>query len=155
MTTRRNLAILTVALVALFGWSCSKGADASKPASARPAEQKPNDEATPVAVYAQQTARGDIERTAMAVNGALEAMRAKNTPQAIQDLEAAAEHIGKAMTSGRPDERTLVRLQVQIDEIKASIDAALNSARRGASDTASRIELIRTEIGGLKAQMGT
>ena len=154
MRDRPTLIALIVASIVFCASSCTRRGEQRQPETVSSSTQNSNEESKPRRLYTEQTARGDVERAGLAVETALDAARQNKLQRAVEYLEAAAQHIAKTTTAGRPDQQSAVRLQAQIDEIKGWIDAALKSARSGSTETTSRIVQVRTAIGALKVRMG-
>ncbi|HSB12646.1 MAG TPA: hypothetical protein VLM38_24365 [Blastocatellia bacterium] len=151
MRTRPNLIVLFVAAITICVSSCARSGE---PGNNRPGAQNSNEASSARVLYVEESARGDVERAALAVQTALENARQNRLQQAIEYLQAAAQHIAKTTTANRPDQNNAMRFQPLIEEIKGFIGAALNSARNGSSETTAQIEQARTALSGLKAKMG-
>lgn len=153
LRARSALVVLMIASMACVLGGCSRTGEQTAPVNAKSRSQNSNQESQALPLYVAESARGDVERAGLAIESALDSARQNKLQQAIDALETAARHLAKTTNADRPDQDKAIRLKEYIEEIKASIDAALNSARSGSDDTKVRIEHVRDGIGALKVRM--
>ena len=141
--------LLLFLTLAVFSEGCSKGPAgnerADKNTNSRNANQQ--DQAAAAQPLLQQTIKGDIERTSLAIWTAREAVKANQWQDASAQLQNARKGVEAALAR-QPS------LRDDFEALKAAIDRAIAAVESRGKDAEGRVTELQTRIGTLKVQTG-
>jgi len=148
---RLNVTLMTLAIT-LISSSCVKPpAQNANAESAKAAAQNANSQAAPL--YAQDTARGDLDRAGLSAASALASAQQRKWQDTVTHLKQTASHLDKALSPGRNERERVQRVEMEFNDAKRLIDEAIKSAEKGSSETTAQVQRIQSAIGAIKTKI--
>ncbi|HXU08719.1 MAG TPA: hypothetical protein VN743_06950 [Blastocatellia bacterium] len=152
MKDRPKLILMTLA-IALMSSSCVKPpAQNANAESAKSAAQNANSQAA-IPLYAQDTARGDLDRAGLSAASALASAQQRKWQDTVTNLKQTASHLDKALSAGRNERERVQRVELEINDARRLIDEAIKSAERSSSETTAQVQRVQSAIGAIKTKI--
>jgi len=139
--------------IALMSSSCVKPpAQNANAESAKSAAQNANSQAA-IPLYAQDTARGDLDRAGLSAASALASAQQRKWQDTVTNLKQTASHLDKALSAGRNERERVQRVELEINDARRLIDEAIKSAERSSSETTAQVQRVQSAIGAIKTKI--